>query len=199
MHSLGKTRFVTSGTAVTSAATILALGIVGVVALPALLSHRMAIAQVPASSAPLVALSGTDSRIVKPSFKRITSDKEWANLWQQHTGKTASEYYDQSHMPRVNFDNCMVIAIFSGSSLSNDGVSALSVTEQPEKVVLRYSNRYLQIEMPDAKTKKKAAINGAFGMFVLPRSTKPVVLEEAFITRKGKPPVPEVRAELPAS
>ena len=188
MHSLKKTRLITS------AGAILALTII---ATPVLLSHQKAVAQTAVSKTPLVALSGSNSRIVKASFKRITSATEWEALWKQHTGKPVSNYYDKSEMPRVNFDDCMVIAVFSGPSVANDGVSAVSVTEQPEKVVLRYSNRYLQITVPDVKAREKAVVNGAFGMFVLPRSAKPVVLEESVRTLKGETPVAKVRAELP--
>ncbi len=137
---------------------------------------------------PCVAFMGVDSHVTKPRDCRITSPDEWTRLWQEHKGKKPTGRYDQFYdplsLPAIDFDRYMVIVIFEGGSWQSAGVRVDSISEENERIVFRFSYKVYQVGPGDVE--KKAT---AYGFFVVPRSTKPVVLEEGFhsMNREVKP------------
>jgi hypothetical protein len=157
---------------------ILALGLVllGVMSFWALDEKDSAAAEI----TPCVVLTGADSHVSKRSYHRITSMTEWVALWQKHKGLPQDDEYDHFHnpagLPLIDFDAYMVIAIFQGLGVSNAGLSAETIVEQEDRILFRFDNKYYQTGGPDGGGRHVAA----YGFFVIPRSLKPVVLEEAY-------------------
>src|SRR5687767_12616603 len=61
---------------------------------------------------PLVAIGGSDSSVTEKAFHRITSDEQWAKVWESHRGK----YQVRVARPQVDFSRCTLIAAFAGKS-----------------------------------------------------------------------------------
>jgi len=93
-------------------------------------------------------------------------------------------------VPKVDFDNHMVVAIFQGGEKNNRGIVAISITEEPEEVRFRFDIDYYQ---SGAGAEKYVT---AYGLFVIPRSTKHMVLEEDVQHQIGEPRVWQKRAEF---
>ena len=134
---------------------------------------------------PYVTITGAHCKVTEPSYKRVVDANEWARLWLRHKGKESTTDYDYFYnpagVPIVNFEACMVVAIFEGSGWNSAGLWADSLVEQDNAVVLRFDHKSYQTgEKGDGVT--------VFGFFVIPRSAKPIVLEENVQSRIGRPP-----------
>jgi len=142
---------------------------------------------------PYVAWSGPRSRIETREYSRIRSAEAWIALWARHTGadpeKAKDSYYNPAGVPRVDFERCEIVAMFQGSAWNCAGVDFLSAVEGEGRVVLRIAGRFYQ-------TMGGADEAAPFGLFVLPRTDKPIVLEENVQGLKGQPPVWKERARL---
>jgi len=146
---------------------------------------------------PCVALAGADSRVSEPSYHRVTSLKEWTEIWKKHKGLKQGEKYDLFYnlagLPLVDFERYMVIAIFQGSRWNSAGLEAVSVSEQRNRIVFRFNDKSYQTAGPDGGGKQVTV----YGFFVVPRSTKAVVLEEDVQNLIGKSPVWKERIAFP--
>jgi hypothetical protein len=159
-----------------------------------------ATAQEPAGTpvSPCVVITGADSHVAQRRYQRITSADKWTRVWQEHKGqKPTGQYdlfYDPLTLPQVDFDRYMVIAVFQGSGWNNAGLRAFSLADEDTRILLRFANKSYQTGGADGGGKKVTA----YGFFVVPRSAKPVVLEEnAQQYKRGKPPVWEERITFP--
>jgi len=146
---------------------------------------------------PCVVLTGADSHVSKVGYHRITSMKDWAELWQKHKGQRRGEkydlYYNPLGLPLVDFKRYMVIGIFQGSGWNSAGLKAVSVSQEKDRIVFRFDDKSYQTQGPDGGGEKVRV----YGFFVLPRSSKPVTLEENVQGLKGKPPVWKERVTFP--
>jgi hypothetical protein len=122
-----------------------------------------------------------NSRIDRREFHRIESDDAWIALWRRHAGTGAP--------PAVDFSKSMVIAVFRGESWNSRGVGVASVGEDDEKFRIRCGDRFYQT-MGGADQVKP------YGLFVLPRSAKPVILESNKQSLIGDMPIWEEDARL---
>ena len=142
---------------------------------------------------PYVVITGADSHIAERQCFRVSSNDEWTALWLRHKGKESSKKYDDyfnpAGVPNVNFENCMVIAIFKGPGSNSAGLRAVSVHEDPEAMLFRFRDMSYQ----SGNWSDKVTV---YGFFVLPRSTMPVVLEEDVQGIINKPPVWRERARF---
>ncbi|MHC5035712.1 MAG: hypothetical protein ACYTHM_00215 [Planctomycetota bacterium] len=169
--------------------------VMGILLGAALLAGEVSAAEAPSGKAikPYVVFSGSQSKIEKPEIIRIASRKAWTEVWCRHVGLPRQDpyhdYYNRAGVPAVDFDRCMVVAIFQGRASNSAGVDALSITEEEGILRFRYDDRSFQ-------TVGGAESVSAFGIFILPRSGKPVVVEENVQGLKGKPPVWRERARL---
>jgi hypothetical protein len=147
---------------------------------------------------PYVTLTGTDSRVTERSYHRIASEADWIRIWQRHKGVQESKDYNLFNnpldLPYVDFDKCMVIAVFQGSGWNSAGFKAAAVLEEKDGVVLRLAEKSYQTAGPVGGGAKQVTV---YGFFVLPRSDKTVVLEENVQHYIGRPPVWEERIKLP--
>ncbi len=148
---------------------------------------------------PYVTLTGPDSHVIKPSCHRVASEGEWIKTWQRHNGAKESNDYDLFYnplgLPYVDFEKCMVVAVFQGRGTNSAGLKAVAVLENKDGIVLRFEDKFYQ-------TMERAPGGGgnkttAYGFFVLPRSSKTVVLEEYHRDINGQRPVLDQRIRLP--
>ena len=133
---------------------------------------------------PVVTITGDDSKISQQKFHRIRSIDDWAKVWQQHSGQGDVKYknfkneydkfYNTLNLPLVDFDNYMVIAILRGSGWNNAGLRAESISESPDGITFRFVDKGYSTTGPDGGGKE---VN-VYGFFIVPRSNKPLILEE---------------------
>ena len=124
-------------------------------------------------SKPLVSLMGRTSKVTKPGYHRVESAKAWDALWLRHqTGKPEpgdGVPNDFLH-GAVDFNRCMVVAVFQGKGINCSGFEVHTVSEAKDRLVVRVEGQYYQ-------TGEGAAATAAWGAFILPRSAKPIVIE----------------------
>ena len=144
---------------------------------------------------PLVTIHGEKSAIDKTHYVKVSDKAAWAKLWCQHIGKpfrgAYSWHYNESNVPNIDFKQCMVVAVFQGTKWNSAGVRVEEVLNA-EELTLRFDDLGFQTSGPDGGGVK----NRPFGMFVLPRSDKVIVLEENVQSRIGKPPTWKARGKL---
>jgi hypothetical protein len=147
---------------------------------------------------PYVTFTGTDSHVKDPSCHRVTSEDEWIKTWQRHKGEKESKDYDLFYnplgLPYIDFEKCMVIAVFQGSGVNSAGLKTVAILEDKDRIVLRFQNKWYQTAVYGARDEGERVT--VYGFFVLPRSSKAVVLEENVQTYIGQPPVWKERVKL---
>jgi hypothetical protein len=146
---------------------------------------------------PLVELSGADSKVAKRSYEIVSNQEDWNRLWQRHTGRPGKYVFGDEGQPAVNFDRCVVVAVFQGTQASSLGVFVREIVEQTDRLVLRFDNRWFASGA--GRRLAPARPSMPFGFFVLPRISKEIVLEEAVYTKKDLPPIFESRGALHVS
>ena len=149
------------------------------------------------ATCPLVTLTGTDSHVKERSYYRITSEKEWIKIWQRHKGVKESKDYDLFYnplgLPEINFDKCMVIAVFQDSGSNSAGLRTTAINEEKDRIVFRFMSKFYQTAGPGGGGEQVAV----YGFFVLPRSDKTVVLQEEHRSlNRNIPPSWQERATL---
>jgi Tfp pilus assembly protein PilF len=159
----------------------------------AIAKHNIATRQ---TTHPYVTLTGTDSHVKEPSYRRAMSEDEWIKIWQRHKGEKESKDYDLFYnplgLPSIDFEKCMVIAVFQGSGVNSAGLKAVAILEEKDRIVLRFQDKSYQTAGPDGGGEQVTV----YGFFVLPRSSKTVVLEENVQNGMHQPPVWKERVGL---
>lgn len=144
---------------------------------------------------PYVAWSGPHSRIEARGYFRIATDAEWTDLWLKHRGMekegegTYDTFYNPACLPEIDFAKCMVLGIFQGKRWNSAGVACRSIHENKERILIRFDDKAYQTE----GTGERAA---PFGLFVLPASNKPIILEENEQVYNFGPPLWKEKARL---
>jgi hypothetical protein len=171
---------------------------------------------------PCVVITGANSRVAEPRYRRIASEEEWATMWQEHKGRKPTKpydfFYDPLALPRIAFDAYMVVAIFEGTGWNSAGLEAVSISEEASRVVFRFKRKsYSTIrsyesdlgpELPLDELERRVLSEveragdqgdkvNVYGFFVLPRSTKTLVLEVDARHEKRGPPAWKERAVFP--
>jgi hypothetical protein len=144
---------------------------------------------------PYIVLSGAKSHVKERSCLRVTSTEQWVELWQRHAGRKPEKEYNDFHnpagVPNVNFEDCMVIAIFQGEGVNSAGLEPFSVEEDGDRIVFRFlAKSYQTMDKSDEVT--------VYGFFVLPRSNKAVLVEENRQTSLVGPRIWKERARFGA-
>jgi hypothetical protein len=174
--------------------------LVGAVAMATVAFVTLAFVQDPQpkrQAGPLVTFAGDGSKIAARRFVKVTSKDQWAALWLEHTGQAAAvgEYqwfYNPGKVPEVDFEQCMVLGVFQGGRWNSAGIEVEEILADGKRTVVRFDDRSFQTEGPDG-----GGVQGRpFGLFVLPRDTKPIVLEENVQSLIGAPPEWQHRATL---
>jgi len=142
-----------------------------------------------------VAISGDNSKIDRTRYVRVTSSEQMTDLWLEHLGHHRSENISPAVLgtPQVDFDRCMVIAIFPGAQYA-EGVELKEILEDDHRVLVRFNVLNYQVSGEiTVKVVKDAQEDSEdlpvfsvpdfpepYGFFVIPHSKKQVVLEESY-------------------
>ncbi len=144
---------------------------------------------------PLLTLTGPKSFVETAEAHRARSAAEFEKLWLRHAGKTENDaFYNAAGVPDIDFDRCMVIAVFQGMGWNSAGLRVEALIEEEGRILLRFDDKSYQTEGPDGGGVRVTA----YGFFVLPRSDKPVVVEEDVQDLIGAPPKWKERARFAA-
>jgi hypothetical protein len=132
---------------------------------------------------PLFSLDGRESKNTKAGYHRIESPEAWNALWLRHNTGTEKPDKVPITMPQaeVDFSRCMVVAVFQGKGENCDGFKMHSVLESDEQITVRIQARYFA-------TGPEVQETAAWGIFVLPRSTKHLLIELDKRSEKIDPP-----------
>ncbi len=136
---------------------------------------------------PYVQWIGADSKRTEPGFEIVRDDAAWRALWGAHTGTdtTPGGAMRRHAAPEVNFDRCVVVAHFRGRSTNHDGEVVHGVDESAERVRVRFIADTFQTASFDGPDRGVATT--PYGIWVLPRTEKPVVIEEGTRELKNEP------------
>jgi hypothetical protein len=97
----------------------------------------------------------------------------------------------------------MVIAVFQDNGSNNAGLKPLAVTEEKDSILLKFQDKYYQTMGRGNTRTGQYGEGGAeqatvYGFFVLPRSSKAVVIEEYHRDINTGQPVLDRQIKLPA-
>src|SRR5690349_14803431 len=135
----------------------------------------------------LVEFIGRDGKIMAPEYHRITDAGEWLEVWARHTGKQKKDLEWSGACPKVDFTRCMVVAFFRGKTLNTRGEELQAVDEVEGKLRLRFWSSGYQTASLDGADRGEPSVS--YGIWVVARSTKALVIEENVQDLIGKPPV----------
>lgn len=154
---------------------------------------------------PYVSLWGADSMVQERRYDLIGSPQQLAEVWSEHDGRKDS-YSNEARRPDVDFGRCLVVVIFGGGSGNTYGIECKGILDDGETVRFRYKNRWYQVIIdsfrelvPDDRGRPSVGDRrrgAAYGFFVIPRTEKPIVIEEDIAGMIGAPPVWKERARL---
>jgi hypothetical protein len=127
---------------------------------------------------PLATLYGENSKIAEPKFLRITTEKEWTKVWYEHKYGSPDIPHSDKTQTEFDFDKVMVVAVFGGKVGFNSGYYLDSAFEDRKRITLRIPGLGYQLgPNPDGAAVERACRSQPWGVFVLPRSDKEIVLE----------------------
>jgi hypothetical protein len=153
----------------------------------------------PEAQMPAISLVGPNSSIHQRRFERIRDENAWQALWELHA-KDAGPRAAQGWLlqPRIDFKNYEVIAFFRGDSTNHNGEVVQTVLTEGSFVVLRFDSITYQTASPlNAPDVSGGVPCTPYGIWVIPRSSKPVVLEENVQGLKDKPAQWELQHHFP--
>jgi hypothetical protein len=127
-------------------------------------------------------LSGDNSRIEIQQCVRITSQGEWKKVWSSHAGEKAAA-------PDIDFTKYMAVAVFHGSRENCEGISLVQALDCGQAIELFVRGRYYQTG-PEGKHVTP------YGIFVIPKSAKELIVKEDRHDVIGAPPTWEIVGEF---
>ncbi|MCC6676887.1 MAG: hypothetical protein IT436_07070 [Phycisphaerales bacterium] len=142
--------------------------------------------------APSVMLYGPESSIRERRFERIRDQPAWNALWAEHA-KDLGDRAAQGWLlpPQIDFTTFEVIAFFRGPATNTSGEIAELVELGIDQVWLRFDSITYQtassFNNPDPSG--GAVRCHPYGLWVIRRTDKPVILEENVQNLKSEPPV----------
>lgn len=143
---------------------------------------------------PYVTLAGAHSAVKTAEYHRIATQEDLTAIWLKHVGSDAarhSNYYNKAGVPLVDFERCMVVAVFGGKRINSAGIHVVSIADEKDRVLVRFDHRSYQSGAEGDRVTP-------FGFFFTPRSGKPLVLEENVQNLIGGAPKWKERARFDA-
>lgn len=141
------------------------------------------IATVVALSAPqfeTAVICGQKSSITERQYHLIDNQAKLSEVWRLHSTEPA---------PTLNERTSMSLLIFSGRSVNSLGVKISSVEEQADSIRVRYTQHHFGSFRGGVECQPWA-------MVILPRTTKPILVEENVQANKWDPDLWEPRQTL---
>jgi|GEM_PF-6323601 len=136
---------------------------------------------------PVLQWSGYDSKIADRRYLLVTTPDQWKALWIEHTGITPTFAPPERHtIPIIDFTRFCVVAAFDGSGINTDGLVADSIVTSDRDVRLRFTTSSFQT-MGRASDDGGAITSKSFGIWIIERTTKPIVLERDATRVKDDP------------
>jgi hypothetical protein len=127
-----------------------------------------------------------DSSGHEAGFVLARDESQWRALWAAHSGVPAAHGAMKRHAaPEVNFERCLVVAYFRGPTTNEDGEVVRAVDETADAVRVRFSAHTFQTASFDGTG--GAVSTTPFGIWVLPLTDKPIVIEEGRTGLKADP------------
>jgi hypothetical protein len=127
-------------------------------------------------------LSGEDSKIKKRRCVRITSTDEWKKLWNSHAG-------ENDGLPEIDFSKHMAVGVFHGKGWNCDGIALRHALDCEDAIELFVRGRYYQTG-PEGKRVTP------YGIYVIPKSLKKLIVKEDCQGLIGAPPVWKIVGEF---
>ena len=150
----------------------------------------------------LITLTGTTSAIETPKYLLAASQEVLQTHWSEHLGTPAEhphEAWDQT--PRLDFDLCQAILIFTGDRANSTGVRVLAVIEEPDAITIRFEHKsYQSISIgPRQQGDSQVPENSTrpWAMLVIPSTDKTIYLQQNVQGRIGGEPIWKQRAVFP--
>lgn len=139
-----------------------------------------------APTRPYVQWVGHDSKMAHESVLLIRDEPSWLALWESHTGKPHGEGAIGRHAaPKIDFTQCAVVAFFRGPSTNEDGEILDSIQSEKDRVILRFESSGFQTFGLDGSG--GAVKTTPYGIWVIPATDKPIVIEEGKRELKNEP------------
>jgi hypothetical protein len=129
---------------------------------------------------PIMTLYGRHSKIAKEKVLRVTSAKQWKDLWMLHRiGSTnPKDLPDNFEYAELDFDRVMVVGVFGGPGF---GYTADSISDDGRRLTIRLDAH------PFQSGGRYQPVEG-WGILVLPFSEKEIVLEQDVKSLIADPP-----------
>jgi len=136
---------------------------------------------------PAVQFVGQDSKIAQPRFVLAKDEDAWLKIWTEHTGAAAGQSPPARHAaPKVDFSRYMVVGIFDGAGVNTDGLIAQSVLVRDDVVRIRFETSSFQT-FSSGPGRDQGVKTSCYGMWVIEKSDKPIVLERGMQQLKNQP------------
>jgi hypothetical protein len=135
----------------------------------------------PVMTTPYVWWTGPDSAINETSAYRLTMDADWIAMWRKHAGNAVTAGLDGApNTPHIDFSRCMIVAFFDGTDDNISGLEMRETLQSADMVRLRFMRTRVApaAGAPPRKTT-------AYGIFVIPRTARKILLEEAIPVGDG--------------
>lgn len=136
---------------------------------------------------PVVTFAGHDSRIAERRFVRIRDRAAWSALWAEHRGdaieKNASGW---PNPPLIDFERWMVVGCFRGDAWNANGEYVQSIARRGDEILVRWDAATFQTMGPEPDGGGIRV--RTFGLWVVPRTDRAIVLEENVQGLIGEPP-----------
>jgi hypothetical protein len=128
---------------------------------------------------PVVSFYGPLSAITERQYLLITSRDEFVKVWERHMGDRAVNLLSHGNgviAPRIDFERYMVVAHFRGESFNCNGDLA-SYETLDDRVRIRFDAMTFQTSAGFGERDPGERVT-PYGIWVIPRTDKAIVLEE---------------------
>lgn len=145
---------------------------------------------------PYVTWSGAFSEVRRPSIERAVNREQWAALWRRHVGRKGERNATNVQViPEIDFDSCMLVAIFAGEMTQCNGMRVARLEEFEDHLLLRYDRLDFEVSLRGGDDERLVEVT-PYGMFLVPRSGKRIVIEEEVPGMFGRPPAARAIGEI---
>lgn len=124
--------------------------------------------------------TGANSKIGEPRAQLVENMRAWSRLWSEH--ETGGWVVGAIDPPAVDFGNEIVLAVFGGKGWNSRGYEVVEILQGPRA----YTVRVVKLSFQTAGGAVEAS---PFGIFVLPRTDRPIQLEHNVQNIIGDPPL----------